>query len=126
MLIIKTYINKSPIHGIGVFAAEDVDAGALLWEFNPLIDKAIPEAELDSLPAHVKEWVIIHAWLDSDGNRCIGLDDDKYINHSDNPNTQYVTESNTFVSLRDIKKDEELTEDYTEYSISAFAKSLKN
>jgi len=38
MLLIKTYLDKSPIHGIGVFAGEFIKKGTQVWEFNPLID----------------------------------------------------------------------------------------
>ena len=33
MLLVKTYLDKSPIHGIGVFAGETIRKDAKIWRF---------------------------------------------------------------------------------------------
>ena len=41
MLQVRTFIEKSQIHGFGLFAAENIPKGIVVWEYNPTIDKEI-------------------------------------------------------------------------------------
>ena len=38
MLKVKTYLAVSAVHGIGLFADQDIPGGAAIWEFNPMVD----------------------------------------------------------------------------------------
>jgi hypothetical protein len=38
MLTVKTYLDKSNISGIGLFAGENIKKGTITWKFNPHID----------------------------------------------------------------------------------------
>ena len=38
MLLVKTKLNISPIHGIGLFAVEFIPAKTIVWKFHPAID----------------------------------------------------------------------------------------
>ena len=125
MLIVKTYIDKSPIHGIGLFAAEDILKDTIVWTFNPQIDSIIRKDEMSDVPEHVRAFLTKYAWVDNDGHWRIGVDNDKYINHADNPNTSFLPAPYVFIALRDIRNDEEITQDYAEYSNSVYAQSLK-
>ena len=33
MLLVKTYLDRSPIHGLGVYAAERIRKGTKIWRF---------------------------------------------------------------------------------------------
>ena len=125
MLTIETYLDKSPIHGIGVFATENVPEGTIIWTFNPLMDSVIRKDEMGDAPEHVRTFLEKYSWTDNDAHWHVGIDNDKFINHSDDPNTGFLPVPYVFIALRDIQKDEEITEDYTEYSKSEYAKSLK-
>ena len=120
MLVTSTYIDKSPIHGIGLFAAESASKGTILWEFNPIIDRVISKDELADLPKPVQEWLVRYAWQE-DGHLHIGIDNDKFINHSSDPNGGG---DDPFIALRDIEVGEEITADYRTFSESEFSKSL--
>jgi SET domain-containing protein len=111
---------------MGVFSAKDVAEGTIISEFNPAFDRIIRKDEITILPEHVQKWFYRHAWQDTDGHLRICIDNDKYTNHSSTPNTKFLKELYGWVAVRDIKKGEELTDDYTEYSESNYAKSLKN
>ena len=50
MLLISTYVAHSAIEGLGVFAAEPVARGRLMWSLNPKFDVFVLPGELDSLP----------------------------------------------------------------------------
>ena len=51
MLRINTYISESVIHGIGLFAAEPVSAGTVIWRFDPPFDVTFVKGTLGVLPA---------------------------------------------------------------------------
>ena len=114
MFLITTRIDKSPIHGIGVFSVSGVSAGATVWRFEPLFDKTIREVDLPRFPEHVQQHILIHAeHFPELGVYRLSSDEDKYMNHSDRPNLQ-VTQDDFLVALRDIAPGEELTIDYGE------------
>lgn len=115
MLVVETYIGKSTISGMGLFAAEDIPEGTVMWVFDPRIDRVIRQEEMSDAPELVLEYIDKYAWVGSDGHWHIGIDNDKFCNHSVNPNKGFVHEDNTFVALRDIAKGEEITEDYSTY-----------
>ena len=47
MLLVKTYLDKSPIAGIGLFAAEPIAAGTLVWKLSD-VDVVIHQRDLDA------------------------------------------------------------------------------
>jgi hypothetical protein len=114
MFLIKTRLDKSKIHGIGVFAVAKIPSAAPVWRFEPLFDKTIRETDLERLPEHVQEHVRIHAeHFPELGVYRLSSDEDKYMNHSSEPNLR-VTEDDFLVAIRDIAPGEELTIDYGE------------
>jgi len=118
MLIIETYLDKSPLHGIGLFAGEDVPKGTIMWVFNPQMDSVIRKDEMGDTPEHVRAFLEKYAWTDNDGHWRIGIDNDKFINHSDTPNSGELQGSFVWIALHDIKKGDEITEDYSTFSTS--------
>ncbi len=46
MLVVKTFLKFSPIHGLGCFAGEDLKKGQLVWRFDPGIDLTFTEEEV--------------------------------------------------------------------------------
>ena len=57
MLLIKTIVKKSNIHGQGLFADENIKKGQAMWKFNNILDKKIGKKEFAKLPALVKRFV---------------------------------------------------------------------
>ena len=111
MLLVDTYIDKSPIHGVGVFAKEDIAKGTIVWEDNPVFDIIIHPAQLRGLPEHVRHWIAIFTTkTDDDGCIQIGIDNHKYTNSSSEPN--YGISDEVWIAFQDIKAGEEMTYDY--------------
>lgn len=111
MLLIDTYLDRSPIHGIGVFAAKDVAEGALIWRFDAVIDRIISLDEYAALPPRTQAMVRRHAEFFADeAFFLLSGDDDRFMNHSDTPNTRNA-DKEVFAATR-ISKHQELTCDY--------------
>jgi uncharacterized protein len=117
MLLVKTKLAPSTIHGIGLFAGELIPVGKEVWRFVKGFDLEKTPEELAELPLHIQQWIAKHfGYLDYHFHRYIlPVDDARFINHSDNPNVcpDYTRDSYGLdVSLRDISIGEEITTDY--------------
>lgn len=110
MLRVKTYLDKSNVEGIGLFAGEDILKGTIIWEFTPDIDIDLP---MHGNPTKLEtEFLQKYAYFDKQlHNWILPADDDRFINHSENPNTEPLLDG-SMVASRDIKKGEEMTCDY--------------
>lgn len=112
MFEIETRIGPSSIHGTGVFATEVVFPGETVWRFHPNFDMIISEDSLASLPRAALAYIEKYAYrsLDIGGRIVLSGDHAKFLNHSDDPNT----EEQPFVSIarRRIDPGDEITCDY--------------
>lgn len=88
MMMVDTEVRESTIHGLGVFLKEPVRKGALLWRFDPRIDRVYAEDEIAGLPAHMQEYLRTYStWHEATGLYVLCGDNGRYVNHSDQPNT---------------------------------------
>ena len=117
MFLIRTRIGPSPIHGNGVFACETVDRGTTVWRFEPAFDRVFSEDELFSVPPAFREYVDMYAYrsVDLEGLRVLSCDHAKFLNHSDDPNTQELRFAS--VASRRINEGDEITCDYGAFCI---------
>jgi uncharacterized protein len=117
VLLVRTSVRQSPIHGLGLFAEEYIPRGTTLWRFEPLIDRLIPEGELARLPDKVIDFIDIYSeYFPELGVLVLSGDNDRYTNHSEDPNTEVVLPNGPEAhmrALRDIHPGEEITCDYT-------------
>lgn len=123
MLRVKTYLDKSLIHGIGVFADENIAKGQIVWQFVPLFDRVLDETEWFTIMKNGhpldKNFLRKYGFWDLQINKIIlSGDNDRFTNHSDNPNTK-PNEIGDMIAVRDIMKGEEITANY--YEIDGYA-----
>jgi SET domain-containing protein len=102
-------IRKSKIEGKGVFANRDFKKGEVVIKWNT--DTILTKAEVEKLPEREKRYI------SPIGDRFLLQQPPvRYVNHSCNPNTKVVNDSSD-VAIRDIKKGEEITSDYSIFFI---------
>jgi uncharacterized protein len=121
MLLVRTFLAPSRIHGIGLFAAERIKRGSLIWKMNPVIDIELVEEEIDALAEAARVQVRKYTYLDGVRGRFVLCGDDaRFFNHADEPNCQDYPDANggTTVAARDIEEGEELTSDYARFDAS--------
>jgi SET domain-containing protein len=119
MLLVKTFLGTSQVHGLGLFAAEDIKAGTVVSKLDRVFDYIITKSDVDNvLPVVAANYVRKHGFLDH-GVYWISGDNDRFCNHSDTPNIGYSFESDEGVALIDIKAGEELTCDYYSFDEAA-------
>lgn len=121
MLLIRTYLDRSPIHGIGVFASEAVPAGTVVWVFAPSVDRVLRTQDVAALPLSAREQVEKYAYLDMrTGELILCGDDARFFNHADVPNViDDADDPYRCIAARDIMPGEELLCDYREFDRSA-------
>jgi len=114
MLLVKTALKPSPIQGNGLFAAERICAGRVIWTFSPGLDVTFRLDAVESLPAMVRSFLDRYSIFDHSGHYLIiCLDDARFINHSSFPNTLLDEDGATLTAAVDIEPGEEITEKYS-------------
>lgn len=116
MLQIPTYVAASKIEGLGVFAAEPIAVGTVIWRFHELFDRRIPAATYDSLPKHMRDHLDRYAYPSPDlpGHVVYESDNARFMNHAEQPNSDF-SGPDSGVATRDIAAGEEITCDYRQF-----------
>lgn len=122
MLLVKTYLDKSTIHGLGVFAGEFIRKGTKVWRFVPGFDRAWSPRDFAKLPKQARDYVLRYGYR-VDGEVLLTCDHDHHMNHSTRSNTQW--RNGHIVAKRDIAKGEEITNDYRMLDAAFCAAFLK-
>jgi hypothetical protein len=116
MLLINTYLEKSTIAGIGLFAAGYIPKGTLIWKENPSIDISFTSLDTLNLSPMVREQLDAFTYYDIDRDIYILCGDNaRFWNHSDTPNCGEDSDNPSHqytYTLRNILAGEELTVDY--------------
>lgn len=104
----KIYVDKSPVHGWGVFASDDINEGEVL-ETCPIVDIGMKPGESSSILLDYRfNWPQGETWE----KQVVGLGYSSLYNHSNNANANWrsIYKENVFefYSTRKIKKGEEI------------------
>lgn len=118
MLLVKTSLRPSPIHGFGLFADEFIPRGTVVWRFVPGFDARLSREAVDALHPVARAFWEHYGYLSEvSGEHVMCLDDARFYNHSDDPNTDGIELDDTDgeggdVATRDIHPGDEITYDY--------------
>lgn len=122
MMLIPVRIDRSPVHGMGLFAAAAVPRGTPVWRFEPGFDREFSMADFDRLPLQARTHLRHYGYLDgSSATWVLGGDLSIFMNHSPAPNTgapEVAGAAAMTVALRDLEAGEELTCDYRAFDAS--------
>lgn len=114
MMMVRTELRPSPIHGIGAFLLEDVPKGGLIWRFDSRIDRVFADWEVEHLPDILRQFLEVYStYHEESGLWILCGDNGRHFNHSDEPNT--VSQGVGFgddIAAADLSAGTELTTDY--------------
>ncbi len=111
MMIVKNYVAPSAIHGVGVFAGEDIKQGTRIYEFIEAVDIVMTQQQAASYGDEFARFMRIFAYVEpSDRTMVISVDNSRFMNHAPEPNTGW--DDRFGWATRDILKGEEITCDY--------------
>jgi uncharacterized protein len=122
MLLVKTYLDKSAIHGLGVFAAETIPKGTKIWRFVEGFDRSYTLKQFARLPKPARDFLKDYAYR-VDGEVLFTVDNDHHMNHAEEPNT--LLRGGYVIAASDIAKGVEITNDYREFDPALCAAFLK-
>lgn len=120
MLLIKAMVKSSKIHGLGLFADEDIPKGTVVWKFSPGLDLEIPKTEFEKLSQREKDVILFYGFLSKKTDHYhLSFDDVRFINHSKEGNVVIDETVNDIeyplIAGQDIKAGEEITQNYFEF-----------
>ena len=119
--MIKTKLNVSGTHGIGLFADQFIAEGTVIWKFNRLIDMRCSEEEIEQLSETSREQVQKYSYREKhSGLYVLCGDDARFFNHSEHPNCldyYHDRHQDITVARRNITPGEELTCDYASFDL---------
>eukprot|EP01012_Entosiphon_sulcatum_P005901 TRINITY_DN1273_c0_g1_i1.p1 TRINITY_DN1273_c0_g1~~TRINITY_DN1273_c0_g1_i1.p1 ORF type:complete len:157 (-),score=34.90 TRINITY_DN1273_c0_g1_i1:315-785(-) len=122
-----TYVGQSAIEGLGIFAKVDLPKGTCWWTLklnkNVLLItydqyKQLMDSNQEGSPLSQALLASVNHFGYYEGNQdaiAICMDNARFTNHSDDPNSGGDPTNPISVALRDIKAGEEITEDYMGY-----------
>ena len=113
---LKIYLDKSPIHGLGVFASQPIKIGEIV-EVCPVVDLGMSPNESSTILIHYRfNWPQGNDWTTQIVPTGYGM----LYNHSDNPNSSWRSnlENNTFefYAIKEINPNEEIFTYYGDMS----------
>lgn len=121
MLLVKTRLAASAIHGIGLFAAEFIREGTVVWQSHPAFDIRLTADQISGLPAPCREQIQKYSYREKHtGLYVLCGDDARFFNHSVRPNCIDVysgEDGDLTLAARDIEEGEELTCDYALFDL---------
>jgi len=121
MMRVRTFLQKSDIAGIGLFAAAYIPKGTVTWIFDDGIDLILPIDVVEALPQVAKTQISHYGYIYFNTKSVtLCADDARFMNHSDNPNTEST--DNGDIAIRDIEAGEEITCDYYKFDEDAVRK----
>ena len=121
MICVKTYLDKSALHGIGIFAAERIVKGTLVWVYNSNVDWLTSEEQLQLLSRPCQEQIRKYAYFDETRNALVMCGDDgRHMNHSNTPSCSDTDIIGSTTAARDIEIGEELTSDYASFTSTQY------
>lgn len=118
MLLVKTYLAPSSIHGVGLFAGQNIPKGTVIWRLDRTIDLILTDREIAALAPPSREQIRKYTYQDRFlGEFVLCGDDARFFNHDDSPNCLDIPDEQggTTVAARDILEGEELTSDYASF-----------
>jgi SET domain-containing protein len=129
-------VQPSNIHGLGLFAKKRIPKGTTWWHARPQDVLIITKNQFLTLEASQKtpimnnymQTLLTYSYYERDLDALIFcLDNSRFVNHSFNANSGASEDENGFcaVAQRDIQSGEEITENYSKYTLCSWLKKYK-
>lgn len=118
MLHFKYKLKASDLHGVGLFADQDIAKGELLYTASPVLDLNITQGQFDALEQAEKDEILWWGFFDEPSQMWhVDFDVSKFINHSyEATATQDEAHDEAYlIASRDIALGDEITQNYREF-----------
>jgi uncharacterized protein len=127
MLLVKTKVGPSAVHGLGLFADQFIPKGTRIWEYDEAVDGRFDDSRLSVLSEDERDELLKQTYVNPRTKLYVFCGDDaRYMNHSDKPNTEdigydegLVNGEGVTIAARDIQPGEEIFSDYAAFDADA-------
>jgi SET domain-containing protein len=116
MLKVKTRLQQTKNRGIGLFADQFIPIGTIIWQYDSRIDFYIPITN-DFNYSQIEKDFFEKYCPHQNGNYLVCVDNARFMNHSDSPNTIDIKGDKTIARF-DIQKGEEIVCNYKDFDES--------
>jgi uncharacterized protein len=114
MFHVKIKLSPSKIHGIGLFAEENIPKGKIVYSINKDLDLFLSNNEFQRLSEDEKRTIKHYGYFDKQLKKWhLCFDDIRFCNHDANGNIGLKNDK--LVAKTSIKEGEELTQNYCEF-----------
>ncbi len=122
MLLVKTKIGPSTIHGIGLFADQFIPKGTTTFRYVSSFDPAYSKEEIGKMPTVAQEFMKWFTYFDQSINKYVlCADNQRYINHSEDPSKRNIKSTpDEDTAMKDIQPGEELLCNYNDFDKEYF------
>lgn len=96
--------------GYGIYATQDIPVGTITWVKDEL-DRVFKISEIQAMTEANRENLLKYTYRNRHGDYFFCWDLTRYVNHSYEPNSM-LTSMDFEIAIKDIKKGDELTNDY--------------
>lgn len=116
MMTVDTFVGPSQIEGVGIFAAQDIAKGAVIWRYDRRFDRVIKRSDIHPGDRVLQNYLDKYSYPHHDNPELlvIEIDNGRFMNHAEFPNTDFTGQIKGF-ALYDIPAGEELTCNYAEF-----------
>lgn len=116
MICIKYKIKTSDIHGIGLFADQNIPKDTLIYKPTPLLDVDITEDEFQGLNESEQAEVKYYGYFNKKTQKWhVAYDAIRVLNHAEDVGANVTQDSDmVMIAKRNIQKGEELLQNYIE------------
>jgi SET domain-containing protein len=125
MLVIETYVGTSEGKGIGLFAKQIIPKGFKWWVRNEKFDKKISIAKLRTYSHLAITFIKTYGFLEATGNWYLCIDNARFSNHSDTPNTSNILNEKgeliSCIAAKEISANEEILCNYRETCLACIS-----
>ena len=118
MLRVPTFVAPSRIAGVGLYAATDLPAGTIIWEYTDGVDWRISPEEFALFPEPYRSRLRHYVYQEDGGTFVLCGDNAKFMNHANDPNCADPDGEYT-ITRRHVRAGEELTCDYRSFDLES-------
>lgn len=124
MLRVKTRLDFSDVHGLGVFAVEPIEKGQVVIRHHEDFDLVFTDDDIAKLPNPMREAIEYYGFrYEKEKLFVYNIDNERFLNHSDTPNVR--SGRRIMLAARDIAVGEELTVDYRTFCDDCAAEGVE-
>ncbi|HXA03069.1 MAG TPA: SET domain-containing protein [Cytophagaceae bacterium] len=122
MLIVETYLSQTESKGAGLFSKDLLPKGTTWWIRSQEFDKIALPVEFSSYTELAQSFIKEYGFLESTGNWYLCIDNARFCNHSDKPNSINEFNENgeliSCITIKDVFPGEEILCDYRKTCIT--------